>query len=98
MPHTKTARRSGRRSTLDRRLVEDAARSRGLEPQLATGVPAVRCGRLGGPTRRSTGPAVTVLLRPHAELVPPCQGDVPVTSAVGAHGEAVTLWSSPEGR
>lgn len=41
---------------------------------------------------------MTLLLRPHAELVPPCQGDVPVTTAVGAHGEAVTLWSSPEGR
>jgi hypothetical protein len=38
---------------------------------------------------------MTLLLRPHAELVPPCPDDVPVTTAVGAHGEAVTLGELP---
>jgi hypothetical protein len=37
-------------------------------------------------------------LRAHAELVPPTPVDVPVTTSIGAHGEAVTLWADAAGR
>jgi len=41
---------------------------------------------------------VTRPLRAHAELTPPTPVDVPVTMSIGAHGEAVTLWTDPAGR
>jgi hypothetical protein len=34
-------------------------------------------------------------LRTHAELTPPSPVDVAVTTSIGAHGEAVTLWAEP---
>src|SRR4051794_20722961 len=64
-----------------------------------------RCDRAGtrglqacqaGPAERQRGGGgMTRPLRTHAELTPPSPVDVAVTTSIGAHGEAVTLWAEP---